>query len=374
MNLFDVYPLYDVTPVSAKGIVVTDDKGQKYLDFYGGHAVISIGHSHPHYVKRLKDQLDKIGFYSNAVQNPLQVQLANKLGVLSGCKDYNLFLCNSGAEANENALKMASFQTGKTRIIAFKNGFHGRTSAAVAATDNMAINAPLNKQQKVTIIPLNDIDSFRIEIEKGDVCGVIIEAIQGVGGLDEPTTSFYQEIAQCCKAHNVVLIADEVQSGFGRSGKFFGFQHHNITPAVISIAKGMGNGFPVGGVLIHKSIEAKYGMLGTTFGGNHLACVATMAVLEVLEKDNLIANAKTLGDYFNKKAAEIPQVKRVKGRGLMLGLEFDFEVSELRKKLIYNQKLFTRGAKDKHVLRILPALNITKAHIDTFFNALKLEL
>jgi len=374
MNLFDVYPLYDVTPVSAKGIVVTDDKGQKYLDFYGGHAVISIGHSHPHYVKRLKDQLDKIGFYSNAVQNPLQVQLANKLGVLSGCKDYNLFLCNSGAEANENALKMASFQTGKTRIIAFKNGFHGRTSAAVAATDNMAINAPLNKQQKVTIIPLNDIDSFRIEIEKGDVCGVIIEAIQGVGGLDEPTTSFYQEIAQCCKAHNVVLIADEVQSGFGRSGKFFGFQHHNITPAVISIAKGMGNGFPVGGVLIHKSIEAKYGMLGTTFGGNHLACVATMAVLEVLEKDNLIANAKTLGDYFNKKAAEIPQVKRVKGRGLMLGLEFDFEVSELRKKLIYNQKLFTGGAKDKHVLRILPALNITKAHIDTFFNALKLEL
>ena len=374
MNLFDVYPLYDVTPVSAKGIVVTDDKGQEYLDFYGGHAVISIGHAHPHYVKRLKDQLDKIGFYSNAVQNPLQVQLANKLGVLSGCKDYNLFLCNSGAEANENALKMASFQTGKSRIIAFKNGFHGRTSAAVAATDNLAINAPLNKQQKVTIIPLNDIDSFRIEIEKGDVCGVIIEAIQGVGGLDEPTTSFYQEIAQCCKTHNVILIADEVQSGFGRSGKFFGFQHHNITPAVISIAKGMGNGFPVGGVLIHKSIEAKYGMLGTTFGGNHLACVATMAVLEVLEKDNLIANAKTLGDYFNKKAAEIPQVKRVKGRGLMLGLEFDFEVSELRKKLIYNQKLFTGGAKDKHVLRILPALNITKAHIDTFFNALKLEL
>ena len=374
MKLFDVYPLYEVTPVSAKGIVVTDDKGQEYLDFYGGHAVISIGHGHPHYVKRLKDQLDKIGFYSNAVQNPLQVALAAKLGKLSDCEDYNLFLCNSGAEANENALKMASFQTGKTRIIAFKNGFHGRTSAAVAATDNMAINAPLNKQQKVTILPLNAITSFKKEIQKGDVCGVIIEAIQGVGGLDEPTTSFYQEIAQCCKAHNVVLIADEVQSGFGRSGKFFGFQHHNITPGVISIAKGMGNGFPVGGVLIHKSIEAKYGMLGTTFGGNHLACVATMAVLEVLEKDNLIANAKTLGDYFNKKAAEIPQVKRVKGRGLMLGLEFDFEVSELRKKLIYNQKLFTGGAKDKHVLRILPALNITKAHIDTFFNALKLEL
>ncbi len=374
MNLFDVYPLYNVTPVSAQGIVVTDDKGQEYLDFYGGHAVISIGHSHPHYVKRLKDQLDKIGFYSNAVQNPLQVALADKLGQLSGCEDYNLFMCNSGAEANENALKMASFQTGKSRIVAFKNGFHGRTSAAVAATDNVAINAPLNKQQKVTIIPLNDTDAFKKEIEKGDVCGVIIEAIQGVGGLDEPTTAFYQEIAQLCKAHKVILIADEVQSGFGRSGKFFGFQHHNIQPDIISIAKGMGNGFPVGGILIHERIKASYGLLGTTFGGNHLACVATMAVLEVLEKDNLITNAAELGDYFSKKAKEIPQVKRVKGRGLMLGLEFDFEVAELRKKLIYEQHLFTGGAKDKHVLRILPALNITKAHIDLFLNALKTAL
>lgn len=371
MNLFDVYPLYDVTPVSAKGIVVTDDKGQEYLDFYGGHAVISIGHSHPHYVKRLKDQLDKIGFYSNAVQNPLQVKLAHKLGELSGCEDYNLFLCNSGAEANENALKMASFETKKSRIIAFKNGFHGRTSAAVAVTDNAAINAPLNQQQKVSILPLNDTEIFKTEIEKGDVCGVIIEAIQGVGGLDEPTTSFYQEIAHLCKAHHVILIADEVQSGFGRSGKFFGFQHHGITPDIISIAKGMGNGFPVGGILIHKNIEARYGLLGTTFGGNHLACAATMAVLEVLEKEDLIKNAAALGVYFNEKATEIPEVRRVKGRGLMLGLEFDFEVAELRKKLIYEQHLFTGGAKDKHVLRILPALNITKEHIDIFFNALK---
>lgn len=374
MNLFDVYPLYDVTPVSAKGIVVTDDKGQEYLDFYGGHAVISIGHSHPHYVKRLKDQLDKIGFYSNAVQNPLQVVLAHKLGEISDCQDYNLFLCNSGAEANENALKMASFQTGKSRILAFKNGFHGRTSAAVAATDNVAINAPLNKQQKVTILPLNDADAFKKEIQKGDVCGVIIEAIQGVGGLDEPTTRFYEEIAHLCKEHKVVLIADEVQSGFGRSGKFFGFQHHGITPDIISIAKGMGNGFPVGGILIHKNIEAKYGMLGTTFGGNHLACVATMAVLEVVEKENLIENAAALGAYFNQKATEIPQVKRVKGRGLMLGLEFDFEVAELRKRLIYNQHLFTGGAKDKHVLRILPALNISQTHLDVFFEKLKIEL
>lgn len=374
MNLFDVYPLYDVTPVSAKGILVTDEKGQEYLDFYGGHAVISIGHSHPHYVKRIKEQLDKIGFYSNAVQNPLQVELTTKLGTLSNCEDYNLFLCNSGAEANENALKLASFHTEKTRIIAFKNGFHGRTSAAVAATDNEKINAPLNKQQKVTILPLNDSKAFKIEIEKGDVSSVIIETIQGVGGLDEPTTEFYQEIAKLCKENKVVLIADEVQCGFGRSGKFFAFQHHNIQPDIISIAKGMGNGFPVGGILIHKDIKASYGLLGTTFGGNHLACAATMAVLEVIEKEDLITNAKTLGDYFNQKAKEIPEVKQVKGRGLMLGLEFDFEIAEMRKKLIYEHRIFTGGAKDKHVLRVLPALNITKEDLDIFFEKLKLEL
>ncbi len=374
MNLFDVYPLYDVTPVSAKGIVVTDDKGQEYLDFYGGHAVISIGHSHPHYVKRLKDQLDKIGFYSNAVQNPLQIELAHKLGEVSDCHDYNLFLCNSGAEANENALKMASFETGKSRVIAFENGFHGRTSAAVAATDNLAINAPINKQQKVAILPLNDIESFKTEIEKDDVCGVIIEAIQGVGGLDEPTTSFYQEIAKLCKQHNVILIADEVQSGFGRSGKFFGFQHHGIEPDIITIAKGMGNGFPVGGVLIHERIKAKYGMLGTTFGGNHLSLCSHYGRSRSIGKENLIENAAALGIYFKEKAKDIPQVKRVKGRGLMLGLEFNFEVAELRKKLIYNQHLFTGGAKNKHVLRILPALNINRAHLDIFFEKLKIEL
>jgi acetylornithine aminotransferase len=381
MNLFDVYPLYNVTPVSAKGIVVTDDKGEEYLDFYGGHAVISIGHSHPHYLRKVKEQLDKIGFYSNAVQNPLQLELAEKLGQLSGCEDYNLFLCNSGAEANENALKMASFQTGKSRVIAFKNGFHGRTSAAVAATDNEKINAPLNKQQKVTLLPLNDIKSFQVEIEKGDVCGVIIEAIQGVGGLDEPSTAFYQEIARLCKKNDVILIADEVQSGFGRTGKFFGFQHHldtqqsrSVQPDIISIAKGMGNGFPVGGILIHESIKASHGLLGTTFGGNHLACAATMAVLEVLEDEKLIKNAAKLEIYFKKKASEIRQVKRVKGRGLMLGLEFDFEVAQLRKKLIYDQRLFTGGAKDKNVLRILPALNITEKHLDIFFSKLKQEL
>ncbi|WP_289037158.1 aminotransferase class III-fold pyridoxal phosphate-dependent enzyme [uncultured Zobellia sp.] len=374
MNLFDVYPLYDVTPVSAKGIVVTDDKGTEYLDFYGGHAVISIGHSHPHYVKRLTDQLNKIGFYSNSVKNPLQEELATKLGELSGCENYNLFLCNSGAEANENALKLASFHTGKSRVIAFTNGFHGRTSAAVAATDNPKINAPINLQQKVTFLPLNDLEAFQNEIEKGDVCAVIIETIQGVGGLDEPTTEFYQQIASLTKANGSVLIADEVQCGFGRSGKFFAFQHHDIQPDIISVAKGMGNGFPVGGILIHEDIKASYGLLGTTFGGNHLASVATLAVLEVLEEEKLIENAADLEGYFKTLAAEIPQIKKVKGRGLMLGLEFDFEVADLRKRLIHNQQLFTGGAKDKYVLRVLPALNITKAHLDTFFTALKAEL
>jgi acetylornithine aminotransferase len=374
MKLFDVYPLYDVTPASARGIVVTDDKGQEYLDFYGGHAVISIGHAHPLYVKRLKDQLDKIGFYSNAVHNPLQVELANKLGQLSNCVDYNLFLCNSGAEANENALKMASFQTGKSRVIAFNNSFHGRTSAAVATTDNEKINAPINKQQKVTFLPFNDIKAFENEVEKGDVCAVILEAIQGVGGLDEPTSKFFRQVEKLCKENRVILIADEVQSGFGRSGKFFAFQHHEINPDIITIAKGMGNGFPVGGVLIHESIKASYGQLGTTFGGNHLACVATLAVLEVMEKEGLVENAKELGNYFLEKAKEIPQVKRTKGKGLMLGLEFDFEVAALRKKLIYEQYLFTGGANDKHVLRILPALNITKTDMDLFFEKLKMAL
>ncbi|MEX0315441.1 MAG: aspartate aminotransferase family protein [Allomuricauda sp.] len=374
MKLFDVYPLYNVTPVSAKGIEVTDDKGTTYLDFYGGHAVISIGHSHPYYVNQLKEQLDKIGFYSNSIQNPLQHQLAEKLGKLSNCEDYNLFMCNSGAEANENALKLASFHTGKSKVIAFKNGFHGRTSAAVATTDNPSINAPINLQQEVTFLPLNDFEAFESAIQSDDYCAIILETIQGIGGLDEPTTEFIQFVAEKSKAKDIVFIADEIQCGFGRSGKFFAFQHHNVQPDIISMAKGMGNGFPVGGILIHESFKASYGLLGTTFGGNHLACAATLAVLEVLESENLVSNAGELGNYFKEKAQEIPQVKQIKGKGLMLGLEFDFEVAELRKKLIFNQKLFTGGAKDKHVLRILPALNITKQHIDLFFEALKAEL
>ncbi|QBA65043.1 aspartate aminotransferase family protein [Muriicola soli] len=374
MELFDVYPLYNITPASARGVIIKDESGQEYLDLYGGHAVISIGHGHPHYIKRIKNQIDKIGFYSNAVHNPLQHELTEKLGRISGCDDYHLFLCNSGAEANENALKLASFHTGKSRVIAFKNSFHGRTSAAVASTDNPAINAPINRQQQVTFLTFEDIDALRKEVAKGDVCAVILETIQGVGGLDEPSSSFCAEIAELCKKHQVVLIADEVQSGFGRSGKFFAFQHHNITPDIISIAKGMGNGFPVGGILIHPKIEAKYGLLGTTFGGNHLACAATLAVLEVLEEENLMANATEIGAYFKECAKQVPQVKRIKGKGLMLGLEFGFEVADLRKNLILNQHIFTGSAKDKKVLRVLPALNIEKVHIDTFFTSLKQEL
>ncbi|MBW8242174.1 aminotransferase class III-fold pyridoxal phosphate-dependent enzyme [Muricauda oceani] len=374
MKLFDVYPLYDVTPVKAKGIEVWDDKGEKYLDFYGGHAVISIGHTHPHYVKRIKDQLDNMAFYSNSVQNPLQEALAEKLGDMSDCANYDLFMCNSGAEANENALKMASFHTGKSKVIAFSNSFHGRTSAAVAATDNPSINAPINRQQEVTFLTLNDFDAFEKAIETGTYCAVILEAIQGVGGLDEPTTEFFQFIADKCKEHHVVLIADEVQSGYGRSGKFFAFQHHGIEPDIISIAKGMGNGFPVGGILIHEKFKPSYGLLGTTFGGNHLACAASLAVLEVLEDENLIENAETLGTYFKEKAAEIPEIKKVKGKGLMIGLEFDFEVAELRKKMIMEQHMFTGSAKNKKLLRFLPALNITKNDIDLFFEALKKAL
>ena len=374
MKIFDVYPLYKVTPVSARGITITDDQGIEYLDFYGGHAVISIGHSHPTYVKRLKSQLDKMGFYSNSVANPLQASLAAKLTKMAHCEQYQLFLCNSGAEANENALKLASFHTGKSRVIAFHNSFHGRTSAAVAVTDNPKINAPLNSQHQVTFLDFDDQESLKTELSKGDVCAVILEAIQGVGGLDQPSPSFYHFLADCCKKYNVMLIADEVQSGFGRSGNFFAFQHYKVEPDIISMAKGMGNGFPVGGILIHEKIKASFGILGTTFGGNHLACTAVLAVLEVMESENLIANAAALESYFREEAARISQVKRVKGRGLMLGLEFDFKVASLREKLIYDYHIFTGGAKDKFVLRILPSLGLTLDELHKFFVALKAAL
>ncbi|TGV03535.1 aspartate aminotransferase family protein [Flavivirga rizhaonensis] len=370
MPLFDVYPLYNVTPVSGKDILVYDNEGTEYLDLYGGHAVISIGHAHPNYVEAITNQVNTLGFYSNAIQNPLQKQLADKLEALSGCQGYELFLCNSGAEANENALKLASFKTGKKRVVAFSNGFHGRTSAAVAATDNKNIIAPINAQQAVTILPLNDIEGVKRELEKGDVCAVIVEFIQGVGGLDQGTTAFFEQVDALCKANNTMFIADEIQCGYGRSGKFFAFQHYNVTPDIISLAKGMGNGFPIGGILIHPDIESKHGMLGTTFGGNHLACAAGLAVLKTIEGENLIENTNIISEYFIEKAKTIPQIKNIKGRGLMLGLEFDFEVGDLRKALIYNHKIFTGGASNKKLLRILPPLTIKKEHVDQFFEAL----
>ncbi len=374
MKLFDVYPLYDVTPVKAEGCYVYDQCGQEYLDLYGGHAVISIGHGHPHYIEKLKTQMDAIGFYSNAVQNPLQVEVAQKLGALSGCEDYDLFFCNSGAEANENGLKLASFDTGKSRVVAFKNSFHGRTSAAVAATDNPSIVAPINAQHQVSILDLGNTEQLEETLQQGDCCAVILEFIQGVGGLDQSTEVFYQDVAALCKKYDVKLIADEVQSGFGRSGEFFAFQKYNITPDIITIAKGMGNGFPVGGVLVHHSIEARYGMLGTTFGGNHLACAATLAVLEVIEKEHLMTHAKEMEAYFSEKALAFGNRVTVKGRGLMLGLDLGYDVGALRKKLIYEHHIFTGGAKNKHVLRILPPLTIQKPQIDLLFEALHKEL
>ncbi|MFC4269166.1 aspartate aminotransferase family protein [Polaribacter marinivivus] len=370
MSLFNVYPLFDITPVKAKDVFVYDENDKEYLDLYGGHAVISIGHSHPEYVKSITDQVAKLGFYSNSIQNPIQVELASKLIQLSGCRDYELFLCNSGAEANENALKLASFHTNKKKVIAFKNSFHGRTSAAVAATDNEKIIAPINAQQEVEILALGDLESLEKSLGKNDVCAVIIECIQGVGGLDESTTAFYEGIDRLCKKYNTCFIADEVQSGYGRTGDFFAFQKYNVTPDIISIAKGMGNGFPIGGILIHPNIKASYGLLGTTFGGNHLACVAGLSVLNVIEQKNLMENVRFISEYFNRIANTIPQIKNIKGRGLMLGLEFDFPISELRKKLIYDYQIFTGSAKNPDLLRILPPLTIRKEHVNQFFEAL----
>lgn len=374
MNLFNVYPLFDVKPLRAKDVFIYDEHDTEYLDLYGGHAVISIGHSHPKYVYNLAKQINEIGFYSNSIKNPLQEELAKELGDVSGCVNYQLFLCNSGAEANENALKLASFHTGKKKVIAFKNGFHGRTSAAVAVTDNAKIIAPINAQQEIELFDLGDLQGVESALSKNDVCAVIIECIQGVGGLDESSTSFYKKLQALCKKFEAILIADEVQSGFGRTGHFFAFQKHKIKPDIISIAKGMGNGFPVGGTLIHPKIKPSLGLLGTTFGGNHLACMASLTVLEVLKTEKLQDNAKKIFNYFKKKTQSIPQVKSIKGRGLMLGLEFDFPVTELRKKLIYKHHIFTGNANNPNVLRILPPLTIQKKHIDLFIAALKTEV
>lgn len=371
MSLFNVYPLYNIAPEKASGATVWDENGNAYLDFYGGHGVISIGHSHPVYVKYITEQVNKIGFYSNSIINPLQEKLANLLPKISEYPDYTLFLCNSGAEANENALKLASFHNGKSKVIAFKNSFHGRTSAAVAVTDNPKIVAPLNAQQKVIFCELNDIDAVKKEIAKGDISSVIIETIQGVGGLDEGNTEFFKELEKVCKENGVVLILDEIQCGYGRSGKFFAHQHHGIKADIISLAKGMGNGFPIGGILISPEFKPSYGLLGTTFGGNHLACAAALAVLEVFKNENILYNVNRQSSYFMKKFKSLPQIKNIKGRGLMLGLEFDFEVAELRKKLIYEKKIFTGNSNNKNLLRVLPPLSITQNEIDILFENLK---
>ena len=374
MNLFDVYPLYNITPVKALDCTIIDENGIEYLDLYSGHGVISIGHTHPEYVAKLKNQLDSIGFYSNAIQNPLQVELAEKLGKLSGYEDYTLFLCSSGAEANENALKLASFHTNKSRVISFENAFHGRTSAAVATTDNKKIVAPINAQQVVTFLPLNNISLVEEELQKGDVCCVIIEGIQGVGGLDEGTTEFFQSLEKICAKYDVILILDEVQSGYGRSGKFFAHQHHNIKADIICLAKGMGNGFPIGGIMISPKFTASYGLLGTTFGGSHLACAAGIAVLDVIESQKLMDNVNEVYAYFLEAIKLVPEVIKVKGKGLMLGVEFNFDVSTLRKKMIIEKHIFTGNANNKNLLRILPPLTIKKEAIDTFIVALKESL
>lgn len=371
MNLFDVYPIYNITPVRALGATVWDDKNQPYLDFYGGHGVISVGHSHPEYVKTLSEQLNKIGFYSNSIQNPLQEAFAAKLAQFSGYTDYSLFLINSGAEANENALKLASFHTKKAKVISFKNSFHGRTSATVAVTDNPSIVAPINANHPVVFLPLNDIEAVTNEIKKGDVCAIIIEGIQGVGGLDQGTTAFFQALEKISKQHDIVLILDEIQSGYGRSGKFFAHQHHAIKADIISLAKGMGNGFPIGGILISPKFKASHGLLGTTFGGNHLACAAGFSVLNIMEKENIMDNVIAQSQYFIKAMKSIPEIKNIKGRGLMLGLEFDFEITKLRKKLICEQFIFTGSASQKNLLRLLPPLNISNKDIDTFKKGLE---
>ena len=369
MELFNVYPLVNITPVRALGAKLWDDQGQEYLDFYGGHAVISIGHSHPHYVQRLTKQLQNIGFYSNSVQIPLQTQLAHKLGQVSGYKDYALFLCNSGAEANENALKLASFHTGKTRVVAFRGAFHGRTSGAVAATDNPKIVAPFNAGHAISFVDY-DLRAVAEILRGGDVCAVIVEPIQGVAGIIMPSDEFLQGLALLCGAHNVLLIADEVQSGYGRSGKFFAHQHAGIRPDIIAVAKGMGNGFPIGGILISPELKPSYGLLGTTFGGNHLACAAAMAVLEVIESENLLTHATELGEYLRTELLAHAGAEEIRGRGLMVGIKYDFPIKEIRDKLLSEHHIFVGNASDPTVLRLLPPLNITKAEIDLFLQAL----
>ena len=377
MKLFDVYPLFDINIVKGKGVNVWDDKGQEYLDFYGGHAVISIGHSHPHYVEMMTKQLNALGFYSNSVINKLQVELAERLGKISGYEDYQFFLINSGAEANENALKLASFKNGRKRVLSFEKAFHGRTSLAVEVTNNPKIIAPINDNNHVTFLPLNDLEAWEKELAKGDVCACILECIQGVGGVNMVTPEFAQGLQKACKKYGSILICDEIQCGYGRSGKFFAHQWLGIRPDIISVAKGIGNGFPMGGILISPDFEPIYGQLGTTFGGNHLACTAALAVLDVFEKEGLVENAHLVGEYLMDELRQLQQrtthIKSVRGQGLMVGVILDIPHKEVRNKLIHEQHCFT-GCSSTDILRILPPLCLTRDNVDDFIQRLETVL
>lgn len=374
MKLFDVYPLYDINIVKGRGCKVWDENGQEYLDLYGGHAVISIGHCHPHYVEKMTEQLNNLGFYSNSVINKLQVNVAEKMGKACGYEDYQLFLINSGAEANENALKLASFKTGRTRVLSLEKAFHGRTSLAVEATNNPKIIAPINANGHVTYLPINDLAAWEAELAKGDVCACIIECIQGVGGIRMVTEEFAKGLQAACKKYGAVLICDEIQCGYGRSGKFFAHQWLDIRPDIITVAKGIANGFPMGGVLISPDFVPEYGQLGTTFGGNHLACAAATAVLDVMESENLVENAREVGEYLMEKLNELkqtePHIVDVRGRGLMIGIELDIPHKDVRRRLIFNEHCFT-GCSGTNILRLLPPLCMTKAMADEFIEKLK---
>lgn len=370
MNLFDVYPLWDIEPVKGLDTTLWDKDGVEYTDLYGGHAVISVGHCHPHYVKMLSDQLGKLGFYSNAVQNSLQRDLATRLGKVCGYDDYSLFLCNSGAEANENALKVASFHTGKAKVLAFRKAFHGRTSGAVAATDNPKIQAPFNATQNIVFAPLNDLEAVDMELSRGGFAAVIIEGIQGVAGIYEPTKEFINGLRLLCDKYGCILIIDEIQSGYGRTGRFFAHQHYGVRADIVTMAKGMGNGFPVGGVLISPSIKASYGMLGTTFGGNHLACTAALAVLDIIENENLIENAAKIGTYFENAFKDDKALKEYRGKGLMIGLELKDEYVGLRNRLLFEKHFFT-GAAGAQVIRLLPSLTVSQETAESFVKAWK---
>ena len=368
MNLFDVYPLWDIEPVKGLDTTLWDKNGEVYTDLYGGHAVISVGHCHPHYVKMLSEQLNNLGFYSNAVQNSLQRDLATRLGRISGYDDYALFLCNSGAEANENALKVASFHTGKAKVLAFRKAFHGRTSGAVAATDNPKIQAPFNSTENIVFAPLNDLDAAAAELANGDFAAVIIEGIQGVAGIYEPTSEFMHGLRTLCDKHGCALILDEIQSGYGRTGLFFAHQHYGVRADIITTAKGMGNGFPIGGVLIAPHIKPAYGMLGTTFGGNHLACTAALAVIDIIENEHLVENAARIGEYFEKELKNDKALKEYRGKGLMIGLELKEEHVGLRNRLLFERHFFT-GAAGAQVIRLLPSLTVSQETAESFVSA-----